>query len=306
MSSRVVIEVGLNENQERAANPHVPYSAGELAAEARRCADAGAAVVHYHARRGPEGEPALSDPELNLEAQRAIAKAAPLIAYPSYAEEVRVLDWYELGVPAPQRWRHIRAGIDAGLGWEIAPVDLGAFDTNAAWDARAGRLVPSRGVLLNTGEDQRWMLELCRAHAIRPQFTSFDTNHLQSLRNLIDWGLAPAGPLVLKLFLAGASASASALLFYRERMRELFAGIPLLWTPLVYGTDQFPLAALALAFGGHVRVGIGDHAYRERGAPTSAELVEQVVALARVFGREPAAPDEARALMGLAPRARAG
>jgi len=305
MSSRVVIEVGLNENRDRADHPRVPYSADELAAEARRCADAGAAVVHYHARRGADGVPALSDPELNLAAQRAIAKATPLIAYPSYAEEVRVLDWYELGTPAPERYRHIRAGIDAGVGWEIAPVDLGVFDTNAAWDARLQRLVPSRGALLNSGEDQRWMLELCRAHGIRPQFTSFDTNHLGSLRHLLDWGLAPAGPIVLKLFLAGASTSPATLLFYRERLRESFGGVELLWTPLVYGADQFPLAALALAFGGHVRVGIGDHAYRERGAPGSAELVENIVGVARAFGREPASPDEARALMGLAPRARA-
>jgi uncharacterized protein (DUF849 family) len=305
MSSRVIIEVALNENRDRAENPHVPYSAEELAAEARRCADAGAAVVHYHGRRGAEGMPALSDPELNLAAQRAIAKASPLIAYPSYAEEARVLDWYELGTPAPQRYRHIRAGVEAGAGWEIAPVDLGVFDTNAVWDARAARLVPSRGALLNTGEDQRWMLEFCRAHAIRPQFTTFDTNHLQSLRNLLDWGLAPAGPIVLKLFLAGASASAAALVFYRERLRELFAGVDLLWTPLVQGADQFPLAALSLAFGGHVRVGIGDHAYRERGAPSSAELVEQIGRIARAFGREPATPDEARERLGLAPRVRA-
>jgi uncharacterized protein (DUF849 family) len=305
MSSRVVIEVGLNENQDRAANPHVPYSADELADEARRCADAGAAIVHYHARRGPAGEPALSDPELNLEAQRAIGKLTGLIAYPSYAEEARVLDWYELGTPAPERWRHLRAGASAGLRWELGPVDLGAFDTNAAWDARAGRLVPSRGVLLNTGEDQRWMLEFCRAQGIKPQFTTFDTNHLQSLRNLIDWGWAGAAPLVLKLFLAGGAATPAVLLFYRERMRELFAGIELLWTPLVYGTDQFPLAALSLALGGHVRVGIGDHHYRERGGPRSAELVEAIAAIARAFGREPATPDQARALLGLAPRARA-
>ena len=67
-----IIEVGLNENQERRANRHVPYTAAELADDARRCHDAGAAVVHYHGRRGPHGEPALSDAAVNLEAQRRI------------------------------------------------------------------------------------------------------------------------------------------------------------------------------------------------------------------------------------------
>jgi hypothetical protein len=133
----VIIEVGLNENQTRAANRHVPYSAEQLAADARRCADAGAAIVHYHARRGPDGEPALSDPELNGAAQRAIGKASAVIAYPSYGEEVRVLEHYSIGTPAPERYRHLRAGVAAGVPFEIAPVDLGALDTNAVWDARA-------------------------------------------------------------------------------------------------------------------------------------------------------------------------
>jgi uncharacterized protein (DUF849 family) len=303
MSSRVIIEVGLNENQTRAANCHVPYSAEDLADDARRCADAGAAIVHYHARRGTE--PALSDPELNAQAQRAIGKASPVIAYPSYAEEVRVLEHYSIGTPAPERYRHLRAGVASGVRFEIAPVDLGALDINAAWDARAGRLVPSQGALLNTGEDQRWMLEFCRTAGLKPQFTTFDTLHVQSLRNVIDWGWVGSGPVIVKLFLAGAAATPATLLFYRERMRELLDGIELLWTPLVYGTDQFPLAALSLALGGHVRVGIGDHSYRERGEPTNAELVERIASIARAFGREPASPDEARALLALAPRAAA-
>lgn len=62
--------------------------------------------------------------------------------------------------------------------------------------------------------------------------------------------------------------------------------------------------AANLALGGQMRVGIGDHHYRERGEPRSAELVEAIAALARAFGREPATPAEARALLGLAPRAR--
>jgi uncharacterized protein (DUF849 family) len=149
------------------------------------------------------------------------------------------------------------------------------------------------------------MLEFCRSAGLKPQFTTFDTLHLQSLRNLIDWGWAGSGPAIVKFFLAGAAATPATLLFYRERMRELFEGIELLWTPLVYGADQFPLAALALALGGHVRVGIGDHAYREQGEPTNAALVERIATVARAFGREPATPDEARALLGLAPGAAA-
>ncbi|MFQ5666682.1 MAG: 3-keto-5-aminohexanoate cleavage protein [Candidatus Binatia bacterium] len=301
MSDRVIIEVGLNENQDRRANRHVPYSAAELAADARRCYEAGAAIVHYHGR-GPAGEPALSDPSLNLAAQRRITEATPLIAYPSYGAEVRVLDYYDIGTPAPQRYQHVSETVRGGVRVEVAPVDLGVFDSNARWDTQAGRLAPSTGLLMNTGSDHRWILDFCRRNGIKPHFNVFDTIHLQNLLNLIHWNWAGSPPLVVKLFLAGRSATPSTLLFYHQRLRELFAGVELIWMPLVYGTDQFPLCTLALAFGGHVRIGIGDHHYREHGEPTNAALVEQMVTVARAIGREPATPDEARAQMGLATR----
>ena len=243
-----------------------------------------------------------SDAAVNLEAQRRITDAAPLIAYPSYGSEVRVLDYYDIGTPAPERYGHIVACVEAGLRCEVAPVDLGAFDSNAAFDSVSGRLVPSTGLLMNTGTDQSWALEFCRRRGLKPFFTAFDTIHLQNLRNLVEWGSAGTLPLVLKIFLVGASATPQTLLFHRGRLRELFAEADILWTPLVYGTSQLPLCALSLSLGGHVRVGIGDHHYRELGEPTNAALVERIVAVARALGREPATRDEARALMGIHPR----
>jgi len=296
-SDKVLIEVGLNENQDRRANRHVPYTAAELAAEAKRCCDAGASIVHYHGRRGAAGDPALSDPSITLAAQRAITETTPVVAYPSYGSEIRVLDYYDLGTPAPERYQHIVELAANGVRLEVVPVDLGAFDSNARWDA--GRLVPSTGLLMNTGTDQQWILAFCRRYGLQPHFTAFDTQHLVNLRNLIAWGWTGSAPLMVKLFLAGASATPAMLLFQRDRMHELFPDAELLWMPLVYGSDQFPLSALALALGGHVRIGIGDHHYRERGEPTNAELVERIVIVARAIGRDPAGPDDARALMGL-------
>jgi len=109
-------------------------------------------------------------------------------------------------------------------------------------------------------------------------------------------GMAGGQPLVLKLFLTEHEFVSKTLLFSIERLRDLGLGSTS-WMPLVYGCDQFPLAAASLAMGGHVRVGIGDYAYRELGCPSNASLVERAVAMARAVGREPASPDEARQLM---------
>lgn len=298
---KVLIEVGLNENRTRAENRHVPYTPAEIAAAARACHDAGASIVHYHGR-GANGEPALSDPGPNVEAQRLIGEATPLVAYPSYAEEVRVLDYYEIGTPAAERYRHIAAGVAAGVRYDVAPVDLGSFDVNAAWDAREQRLVPSSGLLMNTGHDQLFLLDFCRLHGLRPHLTIFDTAHFQSLANLVHWKALEEPPYVVKFFLAGANAAVRPLLFFEERLRDTLPASDCLWMPLAYGVDQLPLCAVSLALGGHVRVGIGDYPYRELGEPTNAELVDRVVQLARALGREPATPEEARRLMGCEPR----
>ncbi len=301
-ADRVIIEVGLNENQSRLQNRHVPYSPPEIADAARSCYDAGASIVHYHGRQGEAGEPALSDPKLNTETQRRITETTPLIAYPSYGSEVRVLDYYDIGTPAPERYQHFALGIEAGVRFEIIPVDLGSVDINARWDSVQQKLVPSSGLLMNTGRDHQWILEFCRRHALKPHFTVFDTAHIQNLLNILHWKWVDDPPFVVKFFLAGANANPRMLLFYLERLRESLSGVELLWMPLVYGADQFPLCMLSLSLGGHVRIGIGDYPYSERGGPTNAELVQQVVTLARASGREPATPDQARQQMGLAER----
>ncbi len=302
-SDKVLIEVGLNENRTRAENRNIPYTPAEIAAAARACYGAGASIVHYHGRR-EDGEPALSEPGPNVEAQRLISEATPLVAYPSYAEEVRVLDYYEIGTPAAERYRHIVAGVAAGVRYDVAPVDLGSFDVNAAWDASAQRLVPSSGLLMNSGHDQLWMLDFCRSHGLRPHLTVFDTAHFQNLTNLVHWKALAQPPYVVKFFLAGANAAVRPLLFFEERLRATLPSSECVWMPLVYGMDQLPLCAVSLALGGHVRVGIGDYPYRELGEPTNAELVERAVQLARGLGREPASPEDARSLMGATPSAR--
>ncbi|MBI3744188.1 MAG: 3-keto-5-aminohexanoate cleavage protein [Chloroflexi bacterium] len=296
LSDKVIIEVGLNEGQRREANPHTAYSPSEIADDAKACYEAGAAVVHYHGRDPVTGAALSNDPRVNVEAQRLITQSTPLIAYPTYASHVRVLDWYDIGGPAAERYAHIVAGVKAGVKYELAPVDLGIVDRNAMRDPRSGKWSLSRGGLLNTGEDHEWLLDFCRKHSLKPTFAAFDVSHLRNLRNLVDMGMAGGQPLVLKLFLTEHEFASKTLLFSIERLRDLGLGSTS-WMPLAYGCDQFPLAASSLAMGGHVRVGIGDYAYRELGCPTNASLVQRAVSMARAIGREPATPDEARRIM---------
>jgi len=302
LRDKVIIEVALNENQMRAANPNVPYSPEEIARSARECQDAGAAVVHYHGRDPTTGAPMMSDAGVSLAAQRLINETTSLIAYPTYGSMTRVLDYYDIGEPAPQRFGHIVQGIKEGIRFEVGPVDLGAYDANA-FPGPDG-MIPSTGLLMNTGADHKFKAKFCSDNGMKITFALFDTRHVRNLKNVIDWGISGRGPLIVKYFLNGFGASIGSelrlLTHYREEMAELVSE-PISWMPVTGGGDQFPMCAAGLALGGHARVGIGDYHYAEQGAPTNAALVERLVGLARAIGREPATPAEAREIWRLTP-----
>ena len=304
---KVVIEVALNENQLQSTNPNVAYTPQELAADARRCLDAGAAVVHYHAR-DPETAAMSIDIELNLACQQAITEATPLVAYPTYGDFVPVGDGhYAVCSPAQVRFRHFVAGVERGIRFEVGPIDLGAFyDVNAvrAPGAAGGPdgidgWALNRGHQINNGFDHLWLARFCDQHGLHKSFAAPDTMCLLNLRNMIDMGLVPEPIVDVKLFFFGGTALATRFRGMLELSRELFTDKTLRWMPVVQGADGFPLAELSLAEGGQLRTGLGDYHYGPEGAPSNAELVERLVVLARRFGREPADPDQARLIKGM-------
>ncbi len=309
LEDQVVIEVALNENQLRSVNPNVAYTPDDLAADARRCLDAGAAVVHYHAR-DPETGAMSNDVELNLACQRAVTEATPLVAYPTYGDHVAVGDGhYAVCSPAQVRFRHFIAGVDSGIRFEVGPIDLGAFyDVNAvrAPGAAGGPdgidgWALNRGHQINNGFDHVWLARFCEQYGLHKSFAAPDTMCLLNLRNMIDMGLVPEEIIDLKLFFFSGAALPTRFRGMLELSRELFTDRLLRWMPVVQGADGLPLAELSLREGGHVRTGLGDYHYGPEGSPSNAELVERVVALARTFGREPANPEEARRIKGMTP-----
>ncbi len=299
MTDKIVIEVGINEGAMRAQNPHVPYTPEEVAADARRCLDAGASVIHFHGR-GPNGEGLNNDPKVNIETQRLISTTTTLISYPTYASTAAAMGgWYQIGTPAEDRYAHFIEGVKTDVVFEIGPVDLGAaLDVNAFPNPSGGWNL-SRGHQINTGEDHKWLTAFCREHRLKMSFAVFSTVHLGNLRNIVDMGWCQEPPLLIKLFFLGNDAGPKGLLHQVDRMNELLGDMDPAWMPVVYGGNQFPLNALAVSLGGGVRVGLGDYPYPEFGAPTNAELVERTVAIARAMGREPATPDEAREICGI-------
>ena len=294
----MVVEVGINEGMMRASNPHVPYIPEEIAYDARACYEAGAAVVHYHGRDAETGAGLITDHAVNIATQRRITETSPVITYPTYGSSTRVLDHYDIVEPAHLRYRHFIAGVDAGVRFEVGPVNLGAaFDVNARRNPDDGRLVPTTGYQINSGAGHEWLLNFCRENAMKPIFAVFDNGHI---RNLVEMGWVTDQPLAVKLFFGPVlPPTAKTLVYVVDQLHDIFAGYDLSWTTVVMGADQFPLCAMTLVMCGHVRVGLGDYAYQDEGQPSNPQLVERVLTIARALGREPASPDDTRALRGI-------
>lgn len=299
-NDKVVVEVGANEATMRSQNENVPYTPEEIAEDARRCYDAGASVYHYHAR-GPHGEPRHDDPQTNMQVQHLIEKKAPLIAYPTYGEPRSVLDgYYTISPPAEERYAHMIEGVRQGVEFEIGSFDMGAaFDLNAHRNAETGEWTLSEGHQINTGRDHLWLMNFAREHKIKMTLAVFDTLHLDSIRNMVDMGWFTRPPLLIKLFVVGRGNGQKKLLYMVDRMNELLGHMNPSWMSVGYFMNQFPTDVLALTLGGHVRVGVGDYPYKQEGEPSNAELVEQIVTIARAMGREPATPDEVREIHGI-------
>jgi len=290
----VVIEVGLNEAAMRSQAPHVAYTPAECATDANACADAGAAIVHWHARDPETGEQRLGDTE---QYGRAIAGmgTSGVLAYPTYPIDVDTVDG---------RLGHCFALHDEH-GLDLLPLDLGSV-TTVIWD-RASASFPfpdiEPGVVTNPLAFTLGALERGRELGMVPTFGVFDLGGTRTLALLLEAGLVRP-PVMLKLFLSGAWAvgpfpSEEALDFHLTQLRE---GLDVEWIAVPYSLDDPALIERlgrhAIERGGGIRVGIGDNPMAAPDA-TNAEWVARAVGWAEDAGRPVASADDVRARLGI-------
>jgi uncharacterized protein (DUF849 family) len=261
--------------------PWVPYTPVEIAEEARRAYESGAAVVHIHGRT--EAGKATYEPAVYAVIRREIEARCPVI-----------LNFSTGGLgPMESRVAHIR---------EVKPA-LGALNMGsmnyAKYSARRKEFVFDF-VFENTFKDISYLLRVMNEAGVKPELECFDVGHTNSVWPLIDQGLLRA-PLQFSFImgvLGGLRASAENLAVQaREAPRDST------WEVIGISRDQWPMVGAALALGGNVRVGVEDNFYLDvkgtKMASSNGELVEKAVRMARDVGREPATVDEARAMLAL-------
>jgi 3-keto-5-aminohexanoate cleavage enzyme len=291
----VVIEVGLNEAVTRAAHPSVPQSPAECALDARRCAEAGASILHWHAV-DEAGVQRLADVDLYGAALAAMGRCA--LAYPSYPTDVPDT--------VDERLAHCLA-LRALHGMELAPVDVATVNL-VLWDddTRAlAPLVPTAGydVIRNSLPFVADALVRYREAGLVPTLAAFDLGSTRTIATLARAGLIDE-PILCKIFLWGSptigpAPSVEALDLH---LRQLPADLDVEWLVVPYGiadpAQVEQLARAALERGGGLRIGIGDNPIAFAGTD-NARLVERASCWAADAGRPLASPDELRARLGI-------
>lgn len=252
-------------------SPHLPITPDEIADTARRCRDAGASIIHVHAR-DQNGKPTL-DPDVFAAIAGAIRAQCPDLI-------IQISTGGRAGADPQMRAAAVRR-----LKPEMASLTTGSVN------------FPDR-VYENSNETIEFLARVQKEAGTKPEMEIFDTGMIETAIALADKGLADR-PLHFDFVLGLPGGTQSA---RPKQLLHLVESIPRdsTWTVAGIGRHQLPMGVLGILLGGHVRVGLEDNLYYAKGVLASNEmLVERIVHIATELGREIASPNEARAILGL-------
>ena len=300
MADKVIISCAITGSiHTPSMSPHLPVTAEEIAHSALEAAEAGAAIVHLHARNPQDGRPDQS-PEAFEPFLKVIKQSSNVVVnlttggspYMSVEERVR---------PA-ERWRPEVASLNMGsINFGLFPM-LKRYKT-FKHDWEPAMLEGSHDLVFrNSFKDIRYALDTLNGTGARYEFECYDTSHLHNLHYFFQEGLVQAPLFIQTCFglLGGIGAHPEEVLHLKRTADRLF-GDAYRWSVLGAGQSQMRVAAQAAAMGGHVRVGLEDNLWLGRGelAASNAAQVTKVRAILEGLGLEVASPDEARAILSL-------
>lgn len=280
-------------------SPHLPITAQEIADAAIGAAEAGAAIVHLHARDPETGKPDQS-PEAFTPFLSVIKQRADCVinittgGAPTMTVEERVK-------PAATFKPEV-ASLNMGtMNFGLYPM-LKRFDT-FKHDWEKPYLEGSRErIFKNTFADIEYILTTCRENGTRFEIECYDIGHLYTLAHFVERKVIEPPLFVQSVFgILGGIGQHPEDVIHMKRTADRLFGDDYRWSVLGAGRHQMPIASMAAAMGGNVRVGLEDSLWGGPGklAETNAEQVRTIRAIIEGLGLEIATPDEARDILSL-------
>jgi len=280
-------------------SPHLPVTPDQIAADAIAAVEAGAAIVHLHARDPETGRPT-QDPDL-------FARFLPRIKQATKAV-VNITTGGSATMTVEDRLRPAAHFQPEVASLNMGTMNFGLFpmldrfqDFKHDWERTY--LEGSRDLVFkNTFKDIEHILRTCAGNGTRFEFECYDISHLYTLAHFLDRKLVTPPLFVQSVFgiLGGIGPHPEDVMHMKRTADRLF-GDQYVWSVLGAGRNQMPIATQSLALGGNVRVGLEDNLWAGPGrlATSNAEQVSIVRGLIEGLALEIATPDEARAMLDL-------
>ena len=273
-------------------NPNLPETPQEQALQTFDAYEAGASIVHIHARDPATGYANPScDPNIYRDINKRIRELCPDIII----SNTTGAGW---GVPVEERIKAIQGGA------EICSLDQGTMAIRTVYKARKPPLegrpedIAFDGTFQNTyGDNERFAEEMLK-HGTKPELETFDTGDFWLIRNLISKNLIKP-PYFICLVTGYISALPPTPWHLLSQMS--MAPSNSIFNVLGIGVHELPMTTMAIILGAHVRVGLEDNVYYRHGvkAKNNAELVARIVRIAKELNRRIATPAEAREILGV-------
>jgi len=271
----------------------VPFTPKHIAEEAISACKAGAAIAHIHVRDAETGKPSMALVAYREVVERIRDSGSPVIVnlttgpgarfIPSTTEANTAATGSNLRTPE-ERVQHI-----VELKPDICSLDMGSLNFG-------------KGALINVPAHIETIAEGIRRAGVKPELEIFDLGHLALALDMVKRGLVDGGAIYQ--IVLGAPWGAPATTESLAAMKSLLPR-DAQWAAFGVGRSEFPMVAQSFLLGGHVRVGLEDNLYLEKGklAPDNASLVTKARSLIETLGGSLATTSEARELLGLGPHA---
>ncbi len=279
---------------------HLPLTPDRIAADAVAAAEAGAAILHLHARNGEDGKPT-ADPDVYMEFLPRIKQQCDAVC--------NVTTGGGLGMTLDQRLAGPMRASPEMCSLNMGSMNFGLFpildkikDFKHEWERK--HLEMTRDFIFkNTFKDIEGIFKkMGEEHGTRFEFECYDVGHLYNLAHFVDRGLVKPPFFVQTIFgiLGGIGADPKNLMHMREIADKLFGG-DYKWSILAAGRHQLPFVTMGAIMGGNVRVGLEDSLYAGKGklAKSNAEQVTIIRSILENLSLEVASPNDAREMLAL-------
>ena len=301
MSNKVIISCAITGAMHTPTmSESLPITPAQIAAQSIEAANAGAAIIHLHARKPADGEPTGSPevysqflPQIHRETDAVINLTTGGSPTMSVADRLS----------AALKFKPEMCSLNMGsMNFGIFPAANRIKEWKYAWEE--GYVKNSDDFIFrNTFRDIRYILETMSDAGTKFEHECYDVGHLYNLAYFVEQRLVKPPFFAQLIFgiLGGIGAELDNLMFMKRTADRLFGAGNFQWSVLAAGRHQMPFLTQAALMGGNVRVGLEDSLFIERGklAESNAQQVEKIKRILKEMGHEAATPAEARSMLGL-------